>query len=176
MAGRAAALEPTRGQQPARAADESRKTQTSGLGLSLGLGTQYPVFGGQVMYYLQLPDTLLRVAPYASLGLLSVGTAGGSNLGAAFGAIASWGDKHRLLLDAAYATVGLVSLNPHGRELDSRGVWGPKLELGYEYMAFSGWFFRFGVGAVYMTSQPLFSPRKRLGLALTLFGVGFKLW
>jgi hypothetical protein len=157
-----------------QATTELPKTQTSGLGLSAGLGTQYVMFGVQAAFYLQLPRSLFRVAPYASIGTLCfeddcIG-------GTIFGALGSWGNKHRLTIDAFYGTVTATSISIHGETAVTKGYSGPGLAVGYEYMAFSGFFVRGDIGGAYALGPPILAPEHRLYWTLTIVGLGFKFW
>lgn len=162
----------------AATAEELHKTETSGLGLSAGIGFQYPIIGAQGAYYFQLPASLFRVTPYAGIGggLCTSAPRSDCAMGTVFGAMGSWGHNHRIMLDAFYGTVGAYSLSFHGEAPDTKATWGVGLAVGYEYMAFSGFFARIDAGGTYAFGPPIKAPVHRFGLALTLIGVGYKFW
>jgi hypothetical protein len=148
----------------------SDPTRTSGLALSVGLGSQYPLLGAQLAYYLQIPEASFRLTPYASVGSqLCSGC-----LGAAFGVMGSFGHQHRFVVDAFYGTVGSTWYSLHGEPRHELVTWGVGLAVGYEQMIRSGFFWRVEGGATYAFGPPIFPPQDRFGPALSL-GVGYKL-
>jgi hypothetical protein len=146
-------------------------TETSGLAVSAGVGSQYALLGVQAAYYLQVPHSLLRATPYASVGVVLCP----SCLGAAFGVMGTWGRQHRLLLDAFYGTVGSSWFSLHGEERHYEVTWGVCFQIGYEYMTPSGLFARTAAGVTYGFGPPISPPEERFGPALTVLGVGYKL-
>lgn len=158
--------------------EKVQKTETSGLALSAGLGSQYPLIGVQAAYYFQMPHSLFRATPYASIGGAVCTSVRQSEctFGAAFGAMGSWGHRHRILADVFYATVGATSLSFHGEEPDTKPRWGAGAAIGYEYMAESGFFVKSDAGVTYAFGPPIYPVGDRFGIALTLIGVGYKLW
>jgi hypothetical protein len=152
----------------------SRKTETSGLGLSAGLGSQYAFLGIQAAYYLQLPRSLVRVAPYGGVGLFCMED--DCTPGWMFGAMGSWGKKHRLLVDAFYGTVTAYALRVHGEPAITKPYTGTGLAVGYEYMAFGGFFLRGSTGAAYAFGPPIKAPLHRIHWMLTPLGIGYKFW
>jgi hypothetical protein len=95
---------------------------------------------------------------------------------ATFGALGSWGHHHRVFLEARTGTLGGVSLRLHGLAVASRAVWGIGSELGYEYMAESGFFVRFAVGVALLLDVSIEPLSERVGPSLTLLHVGYKAW
>lgn len=167
----------------AQAAEPRPKTDTSGLALSVGYGHQYPFLGAQAAFYLQVPRSLFRVVPYVGGGLAVCGPGNADDdqappctTGGVVGVMGSWGDKHRLVLNAFYGTILALSLNLHGTNLPTVSVEGFGLAIGYEYMAFNGFFVRGDVGVSYHLLPPLLRNESRFGGALTLIGIGYKLW
>lgn len=158
--------------------NEPQKTETSGLGLSAGLGSQYPIVGLQAAYYVQVPHSLFRVTPYAGIGTGLCNTDGGGDCatGWVLGAMGSWGHKHRIVLDGFCGTVNAYWFSFHGEAPETHAASGAGLAVGYEYMAFSGFFVRTDVGGTYALGPPIIAPKHRFGLALTLIGVGYKFW
>jgi hypothetical protein len=164
------------GRQPARADWKPEKTESHGLALSLGLGTPYGGAGGQAAYWLQLHGSLFRVAAYGGLGVAAVESPGGVVVGWALGMLGSWGHKHRVLLDLSVSTLAVQSLSLHGEALNDQAVLGPSLAVGYEYMAFWGFFFRAELGVGYMVGEPILAASERVVPVLTLLGLGYKAW
>lgn len=167
-------------QDSAAAPEEPRKTETNGPGVSAGIGSQYVAFGIQLSYYFRLPHSLYHVVPYVAFGTAPA-TANNKNevdwLPAfAFGALGSWGHKHRFVLNLFYSPIGYTYVSLHGEKPDLRLEWGPGLTAGYEYVAFSGFYMRFDAGIQYMVTAPIFAPKDRFAPAVTLIGLGYKLW
>ena len=154
--------------------DANLKTYTSGLALSVGFGSQYPIVGAQAAYYFQLPRSRLRVAPYGSIGALCFED--DCTTGWMLGAMGSWGKKHRLVLDAFLGTVTVISLQMHGEPGVTQTITGSGLALGYEYMAFSGFFLRGSMGGAYAFGPPIHAPIHRIHWMLTPLGIGYKFW
>jgi hypothetical protein len=151
-----------------------RKTETSGLGLSAGLGSQYAFFGVQAAYYLQRPRALVRVAPYGGVGLLCLEDE--CTTGWMLGAMGSWGQKHRLLVDLFYGTVTAYGFQLHGEPSVTKTFTGTGLAVGYEYMAFCGFFVRGSIGGAYAFGPPIKAPLHRIQWMLTPLGIGYKFW
>jgi hypothetical protein len=149
---------------------ESDPTRTSGPALSVGLGSQYPLVGAQLAYYLQIPEASFRLTPYASIGSQVCSGC----VGAAFGVMGSFGQQHRLVVDVFYGTVGSSWYSLHGELRHELVTWGAGLAVGYELMLTSGFFWRVEGGATYAFGPPIFPPKDRFGPALSL-GVGYKL-
>lgn len=153
------------------------KTETNGLGLSAGLGSQYPAVGVQVSYYLQVPHSLFRVAPYLSVGGGLCARSGAQDAcatGTVVGVMGSWGHKHRVVLNASYGTVGAAAFWLHGQLSDAISIKGIGLAVGYEYMAFSGFFYRADIGSAYAFLPPLLRNQSPVILTLTPVGLGYK--
>jgi len=153
------------------------KTETNGLGLSAGLGNQYPILGVQAAYYFQVPHSLFRVVPYLGVGTglcAFHGQQAACTSGAVAGVMGSWGHKHRLVLNASYGTVGVSAFWLHGQLSDAVSIEGIGLAVGYEYMAFSGFFYRADIGAAYALLPPLLRSQVPVILTLTPVGIGYK--
>lgn len=163
---------------PCLAADATRpRTESDGLGLSVGIGTEYGFAGAQAAYYVQLPRSLFRIVPHAGVGADCVEGAPHCATAWLVGAMGSWGHKHRLLVDLFGGTVTAWSIQLHGVPLDAAPVDGAGVAMGYEYMAFSGFFLRSGLGVAYMLLPPLTpADESPLILTLTLIGLGYKAW
>jgi hypothetical protein len=163
-------------------AQERQKTETHGPALSAGIGSQYAGLGIQASYYLQLPGSQLRAAPFVGFG--SVIWAFGPQeteeawlpLGTVAGLSMSWGRKHRLTLDFFYGAVGTTRVSLHGEEPDTSLEWGPGGAAGYEYATVSGFFLRTSLGIQYVVTAPILAPANRIVLAGTFIAVGYKLW
>lgn len=155
---------------PPQETAENDPTRTSGLALGVGLGSQYPLLGAGLAYYLQIPEASFRLTPYASIGSQVCSGC----VGAAFGVMGSFGQQHRLVVDAFYGTVGSSWYSLHGEPRHELVTWGVGLAVGYEQMIRSGFFWRVEGGATYAFGPPIFPPKDRFGPALSL-GVGYKL-
>lgn len=159
--------------------EKPRKTETHGPAFSAGLGSQYVDLGVQVAYFLQLNDRSFRVAPFAAFGWATFGAEQETEAipGVGAGIASSLGRKHRFTLDAFYAPMMIwYPLSLHGEDPDVRLEWGPGVTLGYEYAAFSGFFVRTNLGVQYMVTVPIAQTADRFYPALTLVGLGYKLW
>lgn len=158
--------------------NEPQKTETSGLGLSAGIGSQYPYVGIQAAYYLQVPHSLFRITPYAGIGgAICTGAARADCVvGETLGAMVSWGHRHRILADAFYGPVLAYSLSFHGEDPKTQASSGIGLAGGYEYMAASGFFLRADLGVAYAFGPPIKRPKDRFAPTLTLIGIGYKFW
>lgn len=153
------------------------KTETNGFALSAGLGNQYPAIGVQAAYYVQVPHSLFRVTPYLSVGAglcAFHGQQSACTSGAVAGMMGSWGHKHRVVLNASYGSVGVAAFWLHGQLSDAVSIEGIGLAVGYEYMAFSGFFYRADIGSAYAFLPPLLRNRSPIILTLTPVGLGFK--
>ena len=159
-------------------ANQPHKTETSGLGLSAGIGSEYPVIGAQAAFFIQMPHSLFRVTPYASLGgdLCNPAPEGDCTTGWAAGVIGSWGHQHRVLADVFLGTVGWYWFSFHGEEAHTHAAIGSGLAVGYEFMAFSGFFVRTDIGLTYAFGPPVTALKNRFAPALTLIGIGYKFW
>jgi hypothetical protein len=158
--------------------DHPRKTETSGLGVSIGIGSQYVLLGGQLSYYLQVPHSLFRVVPYAGVGE-GVGGAPRDKrwiTGTTAGLLGSWGQKHRAVVNVAYGSIAGAYTSANGQTRELRNAWGPSLAVGYEYMAFSGFFLRADFGAGVIVAAPSWSRTGDVGPVGTFIGLGWKLW
>jgi hypothetical protein len=80
------------------------------------------------------------------------------------------------VLELLTGTVGAVGLTLYGAQIDSRTLWGLRFMVGYEYMAFNGFFVRSGIGVTWVWEPAIIPVDKRLGLALTLVHIGKKFW
>jgi hypothetical protein len=157
------------------------KARTHGPGISVGIGSPYVGIGVQVAYYLELPRSRFRVAPYAAAGsvLWSFGPVypdDGWHTGATAGLLASWGHRHRITVDLYYGAVGTTSLSLHGEAPDTELEWGPGAAVGYEYLARSGFFLRTSFGLHYVVTAPILALEDRIAFGGTFVGLGYKLW
>jgi hypothetical protein len=102
-----------------------KKTETLGPALSAGLGSQYVGLGIQASYYLQLPDSKLRAAPFLGLGtvLWTLGpqvSEGAGPPGTVAGISTSWGWSHRLTVDFFYGAAATTEVSLHGETPDTQ--------------------------------------------------------
>lgn len=152
-----------------------RRTTSDGLALSIGFGTQYAFIGTQAGYFHQLGASLFRVAGYASLGYAGpFDFEHTTKLGYCFGAVVSWGDKHRILLDADYGAIAFLA-EEYLDTYRSKVFHGPALQVGYEYMTYSGFFLRVELGVSYIVDPVRWASVNRFNPAGTFIGLGFKL-
>ena len=156
--------------------DAPRVTETDGLALTAGVGSQYVFAGFQAAYYFQLPHSLYRIAPYLAAGAGLCGRKDDVECALALGVLGSWGHKHRLFVDLAYVPLAQYSFSFHGEQMHQFAVSGPALSVGYEYMSFAGFCLRTGIGAGYLLGHSLIPDEQRLVPTLTLIGLGYKFW
>ena len=164
-----ALLEPS----PAHA-DPPRLTHTSGPALAIVMPVGPAIIGVRADYVIQIPDSDWRAAVHASLG--------GPHCvdphcfaTYAFGVTGTWGERNRLFLEAALGKLSSTPLDVADTRVDSRLLWGSSAIAGYEFMAYRGFFFRFGLGARWLWEPALFSLSDRLSF-WALNSIGHKLW
>jgi hypothetical protein len=149
------------------------KSETSGLAIGGGVGYQTPVIGAEALFYVQASRGF-RVAPYAGFGVFPL--AGVTRTGAAGGAMAIFGGKHRGFLDLSYG-LGAVEVTKNlatGVVLNSQVFYGVTLAGGYEYMADGGFFVHPAIGVTYFTTtSPLLDKKLAPALGVAL---GYKIW
>jgi hypothetical protein len=116
------------------------------------------------------------VVPYVALGAGMCGPEDGPECTLAFGVLGSWGHKFRLFVDLAYVPLARYSFTFHGEARHGFVMAGPLLSVGYEYMSFSGFCLRTGVGIGYLLGRPLIPAEQRPTLDMTLIGLGYKFW
>ncbi len=151
------------------------KSETSGLAIGAGLGYQYALLGGQLLYYIQIPETLFRVTPYAGGGYWpSTGDHDGKP-GYSLGVMASFGGNHRVVLDLNYGLAAMEGYSSDGIEFVTHTLYGITLALGYEYMSGGGFFVRPQFGGTYLTDAWTVVDESRLDVTLNI-GLGFKIW
>lgn len=150
---------------------------TSGLAIGVSFPTGAGLIGVRADYLFQLPHTWFRLGVHAGAGAwLCPDSASECHASVSFGALGAWGHHHRLVLEARTGTLGGVSLTLHGQVAASRAVWGVGAEIGYEYMADTGFFLRCGVGIAVLVDATIEPLSERLGPSLTLLHVGYKAW
>jgi hypothetical protein len=163
------------GESPRRDVYVPAVTETSGLALGVSLPTGAGLIGVRADYLFQWPRTLFRLGVHAGVGALLCQEPE-CHASYLFGVLGSWGHQHRLFLELNGGTFGGVSLQLHGTNIASRALWGAAAELGYEHMLSTGLFIRFAAGLAYLFEPAIEPVSDRLGLALTLLHVGYKLW
>lgn len=156
-------------------AEPMRKTHTSGPALGVVAPVGAGLVGVRADYILQMPESNLRAAAHAAVGGPACVNGDCGRASTVFGLTGTWGNRNRIFIEAEVGTVGLVQLRLHDTALDSRLLWGCKAILGYEFMGYSGFFVRFGLGASWLWEPALFSFEDRIGLAATGH-IGHKLW
>jgi hypothetical protein len=148
---------------------------TSGLALGVSFPTGAGLIGLRADYLFQLPSSWFRLGVHAAVGAYLCPDPE-CHPSTTFGLLGSWGHHHRVFLEARTGTLGGVTLYLHGQAVASRAVWGIGSEVGYEYMAASGYFLRFGVGIALLVDAAIEPLSERIGPSLTLLHVGCKLW
>jgi hypothetical protein len=151
-------------------------TETSGLALGVVLQIFPAKAGVRADYFFQIPRTFYRFGIHAGVGATFCSDEVGSRTSAAFGAIGSYGHRHRLFVEASGGTLWCYTLELHGVPVASRALWGVAMQVGYEYARPTGFFARFGVGVVLLVEPPIESLDRRIGPMLTLLNAGYKLW
>jgi hypothetical protein len=149
-------------------------TETSGLALGVQLPTGAGLVGVRADYLFQVPRSFLRFGVSAGVGALLC--IDGCHASALFGGIVSWGHRHRIYFEVASGTFEGISVTVHGEHAGSRALWGIASQVGYEYMSESGFFTSFGAGIALLFEPAIYSVSERLGPAITLLHVGYKLW
>lgn len=161
---------------PEAAAPRARDVSlTSGLALGVSFPTGGGLVGIRADYLFQLPNTLFRLGVHAAVGALLCPEPD-CHASYTFGVLGSLGHQHRLFLEAKTGTLGGVTLSLHGQDVASRAVWGVGAIVGYEYMSDSGFFLRFGFGFSVLVEPAIELLSDRIGPALTLLHLGWKLW
>jgi hypothetical protein len=138
---------------------EPGKNQTSGLAIGAGAGYQFAVLGAQLIYYIQLADSV-RIAPYGGGGVWPSEL--GTFYGYAFGMMASFGGRHRGLIDVSYGLAGIEGVKNvlEDTVLESESLYGVTIAGGYEFMADGGFFVRPSAGVTILTTETRFSDTK----------------
>jgi hypothetical protein len=151
---------------------EPGKSQTSGLALGAGLGYQFAGVGAQLIYYVQLGDSA-RIAPYGGGGVFpsELKTVGGY----ALGMMASFGERHRGLVDVGYGLAGIEGIQGPFTDdlLESQLLYGVSIAGGYEFMADGGFFVRPSLGVTIYTTERRFSDRTATGTFCIALGYKF---
>jgi hypothetical protein len=161
---------------PARSPEPKHEvTETSGLAIGVSIPTGAGLIGVRADYLFQLPRTLFRLGVHAGVGAYLCPDPE-CHPSYSFGALGSWGHRHRVFLEVLTGTLGGVSLNLHWQSVASRALWGVGSEIGYEYMGESGFFIRFGAGIGLLVEATIVPLSGRIGPVLTLLHVGCKLW
>jgi hypothetical protein len=149
---------------------------SSGLALGAALGGDAPLFGGELVYYLQLPSPRMRVALHAGAGGAPrlIAQDAWSVVGGVFFA---YGKHNRLVVGASAGTQAWDSFYLHGARLASRPTYGASLDVGFEWMSSFGLFLRTTIGPNLMVGKE--TPLER-GKVYPWFSgslvIGYKLW
>jgi hypothetical protein len=143
-------------------AQDSDRAFTSGLSLGLGVGMENSGLGAHALYYVQLSERW-RLAPH-----IGVGWIGGT--GVAGGLMATFGRRHRLVLDA----LGGPMAADGGTDQPTDLYYGVCVLVGWEWMASSGLTLRSSIGPSY---RPEFKPSPdRFFFALNILSIDYKFW
>jgi hypothetical protein len=151
-------------------------TETSGLALGVVLQLFPGLAGVRADYLFQVPRTFFRFAVSAGVGATFCSEQDGARASPVFGALGSWGHRHRLFFEGFGGMLWCGSLELHGQYVASRAFWGVGVQAGYEYMRPTGFFARFGVGVVLLLEPAIEPLDRRIGPMLTLLNAGYKLW
>lgn len=149
-------------------------SETSGLALGAGFGTETAGLGFVAHYYLQVPDSRFRFALHAGTGTTFMFSE--SRWGGAGGVTASFGRRHRLLLDVYTSALGAQSLALHTRVEDVRILYGVGVSVGWEWIARSGVYVRSSIGPSFMFLPRIHRELGELGFSLQVLAVGYKIW
>jgi hypothetical protein len=162
---------------PAHAHAPVDRATTSGLAVGAALGSESPLFGGVLLYYLQLENPRLRVALHAGAGGVPSAIAGERSFGVSGGAFLGFGRRHRLVVGLSAGTQNWTDFSLHGVTLAVQPNYGGALTVGWEWMTRRGFFMRMGLGpAFYVTAEaPLLAREVHASLNGTL-AIGYKLW
>ena len=149
--------------------------ETSGPALGLGAGYQTPVFGGQLMYYLRPGERPISFAPYVGVGWWPGEEERDDVVGYALGVMGVYGRRHRLLVDVGY---GLAAVEYRSDLFGNRhrALYGATLAPGYEYMSYSGIFFRATFGGTYRVDETKFFDDDTPFAATIHLGTGYKFY
>jgi hypothetical protein len=152
-----------------RRADDFFPTERSGLAFALGLGTSYVNFGGHVEYQIIPPEQRLTIAPYVGAGVSPSSSDHDAVWSGTFGIMLMRGLTHRWVLDASYGYIGAVSVPLHGVPGATRGLYGPSLLVGRDWMWGPPVFLRLLVGLSYCADPHVEEARGfSLGLSIAL--------
>jgi hypothetical protein len=154
-------------------------TETSGLAIGVSFPTGAGLIGVRANYWVQVPRSFYRWGVEAGVGAYLCPASDAQaecHASAVFGALGSWGHRHRFVFEFLGGTLDGLSITLHGRTAASRTLWGLGATVGYEYMAESGFFLRFGIGIAYLFGIEIEPFSQRLDPVATLLHVGFKLW
>jgi hypothetical protein len=147
---------------------DTPRNRGSGLAFAIGLGYEYGLVGGQLLYFYRPGELPLFVTPHAGIGFFG-------DFSYCVGLSTAWGTRHRAVLDASWGAVGFAKLNLHGVIVDERASYGLHGALGYEYTGDKGFIVRALGGAAYQIDARLGESEKGVLFTFSL-GIGLKLW
>jgi hypothetical protein len=157
------------------------KSASSGLALGIGWGNETAGLGGVVHYYLQVPDSRLRVAVHAGVGgvwLFSNRSDSRWRPGFTGGVSGTFGRRQRFLFDLWGGTTnGYQALSLHGEPYeDWRPLYGLGLNLGWEWVSRGGFIMRSSLGPAFAFNPRIYRDVGAWGLSGNLLTLGYKLW
>jgi hypothetical protein len=156
-----------------RAFAQTSANDRSGPVLAAGIGYEYGLLGGQLLYQQRLGQTRIYIAPHVGVGW---GPFEVPKIVYAGGVSAIWGKRHRAVLDFSYAMAGSLNVGLHGTTVDTIVVYAPTAGLGWEYVAESGFFLRVVPAGISLVMDRRVSPTDRRPYWNLSIGVGWKLW
>lgn len=154
-----------------------------GPALVVGAGSSFSGLGLQAAYFLTLGRSRFTLSPSLSVGFVSgmyredyVVDAGANRMiNAGTSLTASYGYRHRVAADLGLSRLGHAPLFVQGVVVDKITLFGPSVQVGYEFVGTSGFMFRFfPFGLGYVVSE-LVPASERWTPTLSI-GLGWKLW
>ncbi len=164
----------------ARATDgviTSRRSETSGPALSVGIGNDYGLAGAQLGYYFRLPTVPISLVPHfgGGMGIVPDDKARPqAPPGVTVGLTGVFGSRHRIVADAAYGTLAAESLYLHTSWVATHNTYGLMANFGYEFVSEGGFLFRAQAGYGYPLQTNLPASERR-PIPTVSIGLGWKL-
>jgi hypothetical protein len=152
---------------PARAqTPDPPRFMGNGFVITSGVGDQFGGVGLSISYDFALATALpFHIVPRMGIGALPEHATG------SWGLTASYGYRHRLLVDSGVGAVRREELYLHGHKFDDHVVYAAVLAGGYEWVSYRGFVFRFTTGAGYKLGATAEYPRL---VTVGSLGCGFK--
>jgi hypothetical protein len=155
-----------------------------GPALAVGLGNSYAgMLGLQAIYFIPRSGTRFTFSPSVSLGFsrsffdpdITIDRGANRVVAGAASLITSYGYRHRAAADVGYSLLGQSALILHGVVTETFAVYGPHLQVGYEFVGTRGFLFRlFPLGGGYLLHTRGALEHRWVWTAA--LGLGWKLW